>query len=298
MKKIKQIFQYINSHPLAGRHRFKAYYRFFSWQISQFIYPHEVVVSFLDKVKLVVKKGLTGATGNIYTGLHEFTDMGFLLHFLRKEDLFFDIGANVGSYTILASGYKGVRTVSFEPVPSTFEWLKKNIAVNSLHDNVKALNIGIGSSKSVLYFTKSYDTVNHVVTDPAQKDMNEVIKVPVEDFDSIAGREGIPHLVKIDVEGFETEVLNGMSQSLQSQNLKAIIIELNGSGERYGFDEKLIHEKLLKNGFQPYQYDPFKRSLDLLQHFGTHNTIYVKDLAFVKSRVETADKVSIFSEAF
>lgn len=149
IKQIFQIFQYINCHPLAGRHRFKAYYRFFSWQISQFIYPHEVVVSFLDKTKLVVKKGLTGATGNIYTGLHEFTDMGFLLHFLNKGDLFFDIGANIGSYTILSSGCRGVRTVSFEPVPSTFEWLKKNIAVNSLSNIVEALNIGIGSNKGV-----------------------------------------------------------------------------------------------------------------------------------------------------
>lgn len=298
MKKLLQIKNFIDHHPLAGRHRIRAYWKFLYWQVSQFLYPHETIVKFAGSTRLAVKKGLTGATGNIYTGLDEFTDMGFLLHFLQKEDLFFDVGANVGSYTILASGYKGVRTVSFEPVPSTFEWLKKNIVINDLTDKVEALNIGLGSSKSVLYFTKSYDTVNHVVADPKQEDMNEVIKVAVEDFDSIAARAGVPNLVKIDVEGFETEVLNGMSQSLQSQNLKAIIIELNGSGQRYGFDEKLIHEKLLKNGFQPYQYNPFKRSLDLLQHFGSHNTIYIKDIPFVKSRVETAEKVSVFSESF
>jgi len=44
--------------------------------------------------KFLVKTGETGLTGNIYTGLHEFPDMGFLLHFLRAEDLFVDIGAN------------------------------------------------------------------------------------------------------------------------------------------------------------------------------------------------------------
>ena len=123
---------------------------------------------------------------------------------------------------------------------------------------MEALNIGLGSNKSELYFTAGFDTVNHVVTNPDQHKINDLIKVPVEDFDSIARRYGVPNLVKIDVEGFETEVLNGMSQSLQSQNLKAIIIELNGSGERYSFDEQLIHEKLLKNGFQPYQYARLK----------------------------------------
>lgn len=122
--------------------------------------------------------------------------------------------------------------------------------------------------------------------------------MPVEDFDSVAERTGVPYLVKIDVEGFETEVLNAMYQSLQSQKLKAIIIELNGSGQRYGFDEKLIHEKLVNKGFLPYQYDPFNRKFDLLQYFGSHNTIYIRDLDFVKSRVETTDKVSIFSESF
>jgi hypothetical protein len=47
--------------------------------------------------------GMTGATGNLYVGLHEFEEMAFLLHFLRPGDLFADVGANVGSYTILAA---------------------------------------------------------------------------------------------------------------------------------------------------------------------------------------------------
>jgi hypothetical protein len=48
--------------------------------------------------------GMTGATQNIYVGLQEFVDIMLTLHFLRKGDLFLDMGANVGSYTILASG--------------------------------------------------------------------------------------------------------------------------------------------------------------------------------------------------
>ena len=45
----------------------------------------------------MARKGMTGASGNIYFGLHEFEEMGFLLHFLREEDLFIDIGAYIGS---------------------------------------------------------------------------------------------------------------------------------------------------------------------------------------------------------
>ena len=274
MKSLKQIFNFINHHPLAGKHKIKAYCRFFYWQLSQLLFPKERVVKFIGNTKLVVKKGLAGATGNIYAGLHDFADMGFLLHFLRKDDLFFDIGANIGSYTILASGYTGARSVSFEPVASTYDWLIKNISVNHLNDLVYAINKGVGSSTGILHFTKYFDSVNHVVINPENNE--NLIEVQIVDFDGIAANVGMPYLVKIDVEGFETEVLNGMVHSLQSEDLKAIIIELNGSGGRYGFDEKLIHEKLLDNKFLPYQYDPFQRKLTPIIYFGSFNTIYIK----------------------
>ena len=57
---------------------------------------------------------MTGATGNIYAGLHEFVDMAFCLHLLRSGDLFVDVGANIGSYTVLASKVAGANSVTLE----------------------------------------------------------------------------------------------------------------------------------------------------------------------------------------
>lgn len=298
MNQLKQIFIYINHHPLARRHKLKAYYRFFSWQLSQLFFPHEAIYPFAGNTKLVVKKGLTGATGNIYTGLHEFSDMSFLLHFLCKEDLFFDIGANVGSYTVLASGCVGARTVAFEPVPSTFLWLLKNIKINSLQQKVNGLNIGLGSAKSILHFTSSYDTINHVISKNEIQHEKNFVEVQVETFDEVASKNGVPVLIKIDVEGFETEVLRGMSGSLKAATLKAVIIELNGSGLRYGYDESWIHQHLKEHHFLPYEYEPFTRSLHLLEQFGSRNTIYIRDPEFVKERLKKAKKIKIFSEWF
>ena len=59
-------------------------------------------------------------TGNIYCGLAEFADMAFVLHVLRAGDLFVDIGANAGAYTLLASSVAGAKTTCFEPVPATY----------------------------------------------------------------------------------------------------------------------------------------------------------------------------------
>jgi FkbM family methyltransferase len=298
MKFFKEYFQiqnFIFNHPLAKRHKLKAFSNFFLWQASQFLWPHEREIPFIMNTKLISKKGLTGVTGNIYTGLHDFEDMGFLIHFLRKSDLFFDIGANIGTYTILASGVTGASSVSFEPVPKTFNYLKRNIAINNLQDLVRLRNIGLSKGPDKLFFTINYDTVNHV-TNRSEYNEENYILVDVDCFNNIIKIEGVPILVKIDVEGFETEVLRGMDLLSTSNTLKAIIIELNGSGSRYGFDDTKVHHHLIESGYHPFKYNPFDRKLTPSTSFGSINTIYINDVDFVKMRLETSDSFQVFSE--
>jgi len=283
------LLKFITNHPLNRKNKIRAVSRFAKWQINSRLNPYPVIYSYTDRTKLIIQRSMTGATGNLYCGLHEFSDMGFLLHFLRKDDLFVDIGANIGSYTILAGGHVGAKVLSIEPLPKTFEHLKRNIAVNQISDNVTAYNLALGNEKGQLSFTTTLDTMNHVAT---ASDTN-TISVPVETLDTILEKENDPVLLKIDVEGFETDVLNGAESTLKKNSLKAIIIELNGSGLRYGYDETLLHEKLLSGGYHPYQYNPFARELTAINKFGTHNTIYLKDPAFAEERVKKADRLKI-----
>jgi hypothetical protein len=121
MDKIKRTLGFIFSHPLGKRHPLKSLFRFMLWQLQSSLSPAKLIIKhYVAQVKFYAKKGLTGITGNIYTGLHEFSDMGFLLHFLRPQDTFFDVGANVGSYTLLASGVCKAKSVAIEPVRTTF----------------------------------------------------------------------------------------------------------------------------------------------------------------------------------
>ena len=252
----------------------------------------------MGKTKLVATKGLTGITGNIYTGLEDFSDMSFLLHFLQPQDFFADIGANAGSYTVLASGYSEAKTLAFEPVPSTFKWLSKNIELNGIRERVEAFNIGLGSKRGKINFTLNHGTVNHVAADHELTTKENLIIVEIYSFDEIISKYQVPSLIKIDVEGFETEVLAGMSNTLNASELKAVIIELNGSGFRYGFDESFIHNKLTELNFLPYLYNPFRRSFQKLETFGSHNTIYIRDIDFVNERVKNAANIKVFSESF
>src|ERR1700737_2016418 len=120
-----------STHPLTQDAPFKAWGRFAAWQLRSRL-RRETLVPWISGQRLAVRRGMTGATGNIYVGLHEFADMMFMLHFLQEGDLFLDVGANVGSYTVLASGVCRASTWAFEPDPNTVRHLRRNIAINEL----------------------------------------------------------------------------------------------------------------------------------------------------------------------
>src|SRR5258707_13161636 len=128
------VVKFVISHPLNRDHKLRSIVRLAKWQIGSRLVPGEVVYHWVNGSKFLVRTGETGLTGNIYVGLHEFSDMGFLLHFLRKGDLFVDVGANVGSYTILACAAVVRRGLAFEPMPSTYWRLVGSVSMSHLYE--------------------------------------------------------------------------------------------------------------------------------------------------------------------
>lgn len=238
---------------------------------------------------------MSGATGNIYCGLLEFEDMAFVLHLLRPGDMMGDVGANVGAYTVLAAKNAGANVISIEPVPSTFQHLKNNIELNKISDLANVMNCGAAAENGELKFTKELDAVNHVAVSVEEKSSDNIVKVMVRTLDDIFQND-VPLLLKIDVEGFEHEVIKGATNLLKSDSLKAIIIELNGSGMRYGFNDVDIHNELMNHGFAPYTYEPFYRKLIQLEKPGNLNTLYLKDIDSIVNRISTARKFNILDQ--
>jgi FkbM family methyltransferase len=233
---------------------------------------------------------MTGATGSIYTGLHEFEEMAFTLHLLRPDDLFVDVGANVGVYTVLAAAVAGARCVSVEPVPSTYRDLVANIRLNNVEDRIRPLQVGIGASPGECAFTSDLDTTNHVVA--ANESTKRAIRVRITTLDEVL-QDDQPTLLKVDVEGFETQVLDGAVEVLRQPNLLALIVELNGSGHRYEFDEKALATRLTEFGFFPYSYSPFERQMQHLGHSSGGNTLFIREPERVADRLRSAAPVSV-----
>jgi FkbM family methyltransferase len=281
-------FHYLINHPLCKNSKLEALSRWFCWQIGSRLVPGEVAIKFVDDSKLLVKPGMTGATGNIYYGLHEFEDMSFLLHLLRKDDLFVDIGANIGSYTILAAAVRGAQCIAIEPIPATFRYLQQNINLNGINHLVKVYNMGFGKKQGKLRFSADLDTMNHVVP---ENDVVPVHTIEVEVTTLDSALEGLsPTLIKIDVEGFESNVISGSQQTLFTETVSAVIMELNGSGKRYGFDDDALLKKMQDYGFRSFTYLPFERRLLSLEgkNAKSGNTLFIKNVKQVEQRLVEA----------
>lgn len=143
-------------------------------------------------------------------GFYEQDLLEAVFHRVLPGMRFVDVGANVGNHTLFFSGILGMEGVSVEPFEPNFQRLQENIKLNMLVDKVQALNICLGAEPGHAAMNK-LDEVN---TGMATFSTNEEGAVTVQPLDALD--VGPFHLLKIDVEGMEEEVLRGCGNSLRT----------------------------------------------------------------------------------
>ena len=156
-----------------------------------------------------------------------------------KNKSVLDIGCNIGNHTLYFLNICNASKIHcFEPVENTFSILKKNIEINNLKDRVKLWNVGVGSHKSLGHISH-YDE-NNIGSTTIQEDSSG--NIDIISIDELNLQDPIG-LIKIDVEGFELEVIKGILTTLK-KNKPFIMIEL-----RHEFKQEI--ENLLFNiGYQ------------------------------------------------
>ena len=143
-------------------------------------------------------------------------NVGLYAPFLSPGDLCFDVGSNVGqkAEAFLALG---ARVVAFEPQPFVFRELKARCGSNR---RLTAVNAAMGAApgKLPMYINKHSESSSLISNwvDNTQ----EVIEVPVTTLDHAIENYGLPRFCKIDVEGFELEVLKGLNHVLPCISLE------------------------------------------------------------------------------
>jgi FkbM family methyltransferase len=154
---------------------------------------------------------------------------------LTRGDVFVDVGAHIGYHTLLAAGLVGEqgRVYAFEPSPERHADLVANLARNAI-SNVTAFELAGGERESVgtLFLAPGTNTSASTMVARAAREASagrerrEVRVVPVQDC--IAGEDlGRVRVVKVDVEGFEIEVLRGLDRILGGRSPLAVVIEIS-----------------------------------------------------------------------
>ncbi len=194
---------------------------------------------------------------------NEFSAIKQLVNF---GDTVFDIGANIGLHATYISRLVGSKGFvhAFEPVPDTFKELESTILLNKRH-NIKAIN-------SAMSDHEGYQTMNiferqyHEWNTFGNPDFNGVKpkskkRVIVQTVDSYCSKNNICHInfVKIDVEGFEKQVLNGSINMLKNKQIDYISFEISkiplqgARSESHG-----VFDILDSVGYSVYKFDELK----------------------------------------
>lgn len=153
-----------------------------------------------------------------------------------KGDILFDIGANIGLYSIYAAK-KGNRVVAFEPESQNYALINKNFYLNQIAENAMCLNIALADSDTLdyLYIPQfiAGGALNNFgeAKDWQHKEFVPSFKQGVLAFslDSFLRQypQHFPNHIKVDVDGIEAKIIRGAEQTLRDKRVKSVLIEIN-----------------------------------------------------------------------
>jgi len=177
---------------------------------------------------------------------------------MEKGSILFDVGACIGSYSLLA-GVNKVKVYSFEPEPENFSILSKNLEINNIQANAFCLAIGDKKEVGELYVSRGGAGQScHSFNSPSEysKEQTKVgcLSMTLDELIEM----GLPHpdYIKIDVDGFEYKVIKGATNTLK-KGVKELLVEVNTKNPEH--NEMVKYIASLGYTFDQIQVDKAKR---------------------------------------
>jgi FkbM family methyltransferase len=208
----------------------------------------------LGGVPLHLDVGEWTTTGHYFANVtYEPATVRYLQTHLAEGDVFVDVGANSGYFTLIAAGLVGPRgrVVAFEPNPAVRERLELNVARNGFQDRADIATCALSDQTAVdvPLFVPEHDGFATLVPTlaPAASYVSSAgaIRIRTCPFDDWLAATAIDTvaLMKIDVEGAEAQVLAGMRASLAAGRIRRLVLETAWEGPS--------HQQLVACGFTP-----------------------------------------------
>ena len=268
INKLKKIFNHISNGTVLNRYKDR-----------KKVAAHKIWLKFIQSNDKAIIKELSpdvkiklyrdsSLSESLYCYDFEQEEIAFLNKFLTKGDIFFDIGANVGLFTVHASKIVGAngKIFAFEPAKITHERLVENVKLNN-RENVVTNKIAISDFTGEQEFfvsAEGYDAFNSIVK-PAkgEKYNNEMVKVvTIDDYVSSQNLVGKIKYMKIDVEGWEVPLFNGGKKIFSALNAPTLMVEFteqNAISAGHTCNE-LFHQ-LVAYGYKLFTYNMSKNEL-------------------------------------
>jgi FkbM family methyltransferase len=202
-----------------------------------------------------------------FNGYYERPLVEWLKHTLRADDVFWDVGANIGAISLVA-GRLCQRVVAFEPDPRSIARLEQNVRANRLANiEIVAGALGVEAGAATLYQSASLNTgMTSLVPCRSEAVAEHTVKVLRADDLIVRRPELTPTVMKIDVEGAEHLVLGGAPNLLRSGRLRALVFEDRRDREA----RPTNHEVVARLGEAGYRIQPFAAS-DTQANDGCYN---------------------------
>ncbi len=244
LKERTNIVRFVLAHPMNRDHRLMALGRMAGWQVRRRLIRRPEQVRFWNGLKVHVYPDWPYSWTAILFRLPEYDGMMFTLRYLRRDDWFIDVGANIGFYSLIAASVAGDRSVlAVEPHPTAAARLRENAALNSFHD-LHVVEAAAGEAPGTAQLTSNLFDQNRIVPGAT----GATIKVRVVTLDSALAEVGVDPdgvaLVKVDTEGFDARVVAGASSLLDARPGPVWMVE----------DDESVAETFHAHGYEALRY--------------------------------------------
>lgn len=179
-------------------------------------------------------------------------------------DILFDVGAHIGEYTdFFRYNFDFKKAYIFEPIPETYQYLKKKYQNNK---EIYTFNKLVGEQNSSQYFNLSPHLRSSSIKEINKNSLyfkikkfflgnfyENKLKIDQIKLDNFINKIKSIDILKIDVEGNELEVLKGSEDLLNKKAIKVIYIEILNHNLYQGYSKKRIHDFLIKKNFNLYK---------------------------------------------
>ncbi len=190
-------------------------------------------------------------------GRYEVSKHKAIAAFLKEKSTFIDVGANKGDFSLLAAkivGHEGT-IFSIEPEPSNCEWIRKSIALNR-YPNIQLHQMALSDHDGLAQLYLGENSGFHTLISGLRKRDRGSIPVPVRTLDHLLEEVGFNqpvHMVKIDVEGAEMQVLKGATGTLSHNDDLTILMDIH---PHLGVKSEEVCAYLTDKGFSVFHERP------------------------------------------